>query len=395
MAHKDSKMLIEAIQGYLDWIKSVEEHRGKPTHLRYRQILIDFLTFAISKDVTWEEMFTLDTLEAFCASSDFKGAQKAIITLSQYLFTHGKIDQPIQILKPKTLKAPLPDIYEQYLLYQEQGMQSCLTHLTQIRRILASLNTYLEKQGLALCSLKIDHLDAFMASFDVNNNTRKLYRSLLRGFLRYLYYQKGVIKRDLASLLIGPRLIEQQKPPKFLRPAEVKRLFSHLKLSTPADIRTYAIVHLAYALGLRPVEISLITFDDISFKKGELALPHRKAHNPIILPLPEQTIKAVAAYILKARPKSTSRHIFLKYFFPYRPIGANMVTQSLAMAMKQAGLPASGYWLRHTYAQQLLQMGYPIGEIKEMLGHDSIESTRRYLSIHTEMMRKVLFDEEL
>lgn len=395
MAHKDSKMLIESIQGYLDWIKSVEEHRGKPTHLRYRQILIDFLTFAISKDVTWEEMFTLDTLEAFCASSDFKGAQKAIITLSQYLFTHGKIDQPIQILKPKALKAPLPDIYEQYLLYQEQGMQSCLTHLTQIRRILASLNTYMEKQGLALCSLKIDHLDAFMASFDVNNNTRKLYRSLLRGFLRYLYYQKGVIKRDLASLLIGPRLIEQQQPPKFLRPAEVKRLFSHLKLSTPADIRTYAIVHLAYALGLRPVEISLITFDDISFKKGELALPHRKAHNPIILPLPEQTIKAVAAYILKARPKSTSRHIFLKYFFPYRPIGANMVTQSLAMAMKQAGLPASGYWLRHTYAQQLLQMGYPIGEIKEMLGHDSIESTRRYLSIHTEMMRKVLFDEEL
>lgn len=395
MAHKDSKMLIEAIQGYLDWIKSVEEHRGKPTHLRYRQILIDFLTFAISKDVTWEEMFTLDTLEAFCASSDFKGAQKAIITLSQYLFTHGKIDQPIQILKPKALKAPLPDIYEQYLLYQEQGIQSSLTHLTQIRRILTSLNTYMEKQGLALCSLKIDHLDAFMASFDVNNNTRKLYRSLLRGFLRYLYYQKGVIKRDLASLLIGPRLIEQQKPPKFLRPAEVKRLFSHLKLSTPADIRTYAIVHLAYALGLRPVEISLITFDDISFKKGELALPDRKAHNPIILPLPEQTIKAVAAYILKARPKSTSRHIFLKYFFPYRPIGANMVTQSLAMAMKQAGLPASGYWLRHTYAQQLLQMGYPIREIKEMLGHDSIESTRRYLSIHTEMMRKVLFDEEL
>jgi hypothetical protein len=137
MAHKDSNMLIEAIQGYLDWIKSVEEHRGKPTHLRYRQILIDFLTFAISKDVTWEEMFTLDTLEVFCASSDFKGAQKAIITLSQYLFTHGKIDQPIQILKPKALKAPLPDIYEQYLLYQEQCMQSSLAHLTQISQYLS------------------------------------------------------------------------------------------------------------------------------------------------------------------------------------------------------------------------------------------------------------------
>jgi site-specific recombinase XerD len=175
----------------------------------------------------------------------------------------------------------------------------------------------------------------------------------------------------------------------------VRKLFSSLKLSTPADIRTYAMVHLAYSLGLRPVEISTITFDHISFKKGELALPHRKADNPIMLPLPQNTIKAVAAYILKARPKSTSRHIFLKHFFPYRPVSASMVAQYLSKAMKQAGLPASAYWLRHTYAQQLLQMGHPIREIKEMLGHDSIESTRPYLSIHTEMMRKVLFDEEL
>lgn len=395
MAHKNSKMLIEAIQDYLDWIKSVEKHRGKPTGLRYHRILMDFLTFTISKDMTWEQMFSLDTLKAFCASSHFKGTRKAIITLSQYLFTHGKIHQPIQILKPKASKEPLPHIYEQYLLYREHGLQSSPNHLRQIKRILRCLNTYLEKQDISLASVKIDDLDAFMASFDVNNNTRKLYRSFLRGFVRSLYDQKGLIKKDLASLLVGPRLIEQQKPPKFLRPAEVKKLFSHLKLSTPVDIRTYAIVHLAYALGLRPVEISRITFDDISFKKGELALPHRKAHNPIILPLPDQTIKAVAAYVLKARPKSTSRHIFLKHFFPYTPIGAGRVTQSIAMAMKQAGLDASGYWLRHTYAQQLLHMGYPIREIKEMLGHDRIDSTRRYLLIHTEMMRKVLFDEEL
>lgn len=226
MADRDSKMLIEAIQGYLDWITSVEEHRGKPTNLMYRQILMDFLIFAIQKEISWEEMFTLDTLEAFRTHSAFKSAPRAVINLSQYLFTHGTIHQPIiiKILKPKTVKESLPDIYEQYLLYQEQGMQASPNHLTQIRRILAALNTYLEKQDISLCSLKIDHLDAFMTSFDVKVNTRKLYRSLLRGFLRYLYYQKRVIKRDLASLLVGPRLLEQQKPPKFLRPASKKTL---------------------------------------------------------------------------------------------------------------------------------------------------------------------------
>jgi len=395
MAHKDSKMLIEAIHDYLDWIKSAEEHRGKPTGLSCRGTLMDFLSFSIIKDITWEKMFILETLEAFCDYSSFKNARRAVTNLSKYLFTHGKIDQAIKLLKPRTFKEPLPDIYEQYLRYQEQGRQASPVYLGKTRSILGSFHIYLQKQGIALGSLKIDHLDNFMASFEVNITTRKVYRSLLRGFIRYLYDQRGLIKRDLASLLVGPRLIEQQKPPKFLRPAEVKKLFSTLKLTTPADIRTYAFVHLAYSLGLRPVEISLITFDDVSFSKGQITLPKRKAHNPISLPVPENTLKAVAAYVLKARPKSNDRHIFLKHFFPYRPLGANIVVLSLTKAMKQAGLPASGYWLRHTYAQNLLQIGRPIQEIKEMLGHDRIQSSSRYIQIHTELMRKVLYHETL
>ena len=63
--------------------------------------------------------------------------------------------------------------------------------------------------------------------------------------------------------------------------------------------------------------------------------------------------------------------------------------------MKAAGLSSSAYWLRHTYAQNLLETGVSIFEIKEMLGHDKIESTKNYLHIHIKLMRKVLFNEEL
>jgi site-specific recombinase XerD len=154
-------------------------------------------------------------------------------------------------------------------------------------------------------------------------------------------------------------------------------------------------VHLLYFLGLRPVEISRITFDDISFSKAELTLRDRKADNPITLPVPENVVKAVAAYALKARPKSPDRHLFLSFHFPYRPMGANGVIYYISKAMKTAGLSSSAYWLRHTYAQNLLQMGRSIYEIKEMLGHDNIDSTKAYLHIHTELMRKVLFNETL
>jgi len=61
--------------------------------------------------------------------------------------------------------------------------------------------------------------------------------------------------------------------------------------------------------------------------------------------------------------------------------------------MRKANLPSSAYWLRHTYAQNLLQAGASIFEIKQMMGHDKIQTTQRYLHIYTQLMREVLFDE--
>jgi site-specific recombinase XerD len=63
--------------------------------------------------------------------------------------------------------------------------------------------------------------------------------------------------------------------------------------------------------------------------------------------------------------------------------------------MQEAGLPeeATTYWLRHTHAQHLLEAGISVFEIKEMLGHDDIEATGRYLHIHLKLMRSVILGE--
>jgi len=50
--------------------------------------------------------------------------------------------------------------------------------------------------------------------------------------------------------------------------------------------------------------------------------------------------------------------------------------------------------LRHTYAQNLLEAGSSVYEIKEMMGHTTINSSEKYLNIHIELMRRVIFDEE-
>ena len=63
--------------------------------------------------------------------------------------------------------------------------------------------------------------------------------------------------------------------------------------------------------------------------------------------------------------------------------------------MRNNNLRASAYWLRHSYAQNLLEAGVSIYGIKEMMGHKNIESTRKYLSIHIKLMREVIIDEPL
>ena len=392
MPGKDIKMLVQVILDYGQWVKSLEEH-GRSRHtIRYSQILIDFLMFVIDNDIGWKDMFTCDTLQGFEGYSEYKGASRALRGLSEYLFSQGRIDKPLQFPKPHNI--PLPDIYKEYLLYREHSGEVSLNHLGHARRLLLSLHKYLQSHNIELTAVKIGHLDAFMASFKVTHNTGRVYRSHLRNFLRYLYHERKIIKKDLASLFAGPVLYGRDKPPKFLRPQEVKKLFATLKLSTPTDIRTYAMVHLAYSLGLRPVEVSRITLDDISFQKAEITLRERKMYNPITLPVPEQTIKAVAVYVSKIRPKSLYRHLFLTLQLPFRPVSSVTVIHHISKAMKQAGINASSYWLRHTYAQNLLQTGQSIYEIKEMLGQQKIQSTHKYLHIHTELMRKVLFNEE-
>ena len=369
-SEKEIQTLHHHIRSYLDWIGSLSL-KNERIKQQYTETLSNFIGFVRNKEMAERGDLTFDIPTCF---------------------HEGKTPQPLKTYKGDR---PLPEIYEQYLLYRQRRLQVSLDSQKGIRRLLLRFHEYLKRVDIDLSHLSIKHLDAFMAEFKVTHNTRRIYRSHLRGFLKYLHHEQGIIKKDLAPLLVGPRQFAKQKPPKFLRPEEVSKLFDALQLKTPGDIRTYAIVHLAYFLGLRPVEISRITFEDLSFSMGELTLRKRKADNPITLPVPEQVLKAIAAYVLKARPKSPERHLFLSFFFPYRPMRASSVVGCLFRIMKKAQLPASGYWLRHTYAQNLLQTGRSIFEIKEMLGHDSIESTRVYLHINTQLMRKVLFNEIL
>jgi site-specific recombinase XerD len=380
------KKLKQAVDDYLLWM--ISSGYADATIKNYEQILNHFVDFITCRKIGWNQIFSSKNLHGFDQST--KTELAAVRGLWRYLVKQKRIVAPIE--KEKYL---LPKVYEQYLNYYATTRQTGNRRIKSIRRVLFAFDGYLENKKIKLVALTIEQIDAFFAHFNGNftPSTCKVYRSIVRGFLSYLFHQRQILRRDLAPLVVGAPMFARAKPPTFLRADELKRLFDNIDLSSQTGLRTYAMLQLAYTLGLRPIEICQITLDNISFRKAELSINWRKCHNPLKLPVPEVTIKAIAAYIIGARPQSALRTLFLSLYPPYGPITPTTVHYFFKTAMHPVNPSASVYWLRHTYAQNLLEAGVSLFEIKELLGHDSIEATRKYLLIHIKLMRKVLFDE--
>jgi site-specific recombinase XerD len=383
--------LTRTIADYLQWMKSVN-YTPASQHLHRLQLEL-FLDFVKNRRFCWQQFFTVKTREQFKKNCSLC-TTAAVNGLSRYLVEQGQLKTPLPL---GSAPRKLAGIFEDYLQYRQDSHQTDTRQLNSIRRVLSALCDYLTRHSITVGRLGIEVLDAFMAQFcqPFSPGTCGNYRSIVRGFLTYLHQQRGILKKDLAPLLIGAPQFAKAKPPKFLRPHEMQQLFESLSVTSPKDLRTYAMVHMAYTLGLRPREISSLRLDDIAFKKAQLTVADRKNKQPLKLPIPEQTLKAIVAYMVGGRPNSEDRHLVLSLSAPYGPIVPGLVGRYIQEAMHKAGLNASAYWLRHSYAQHLLSAGTSIYEIKEMLGHRHIESSRKYLHIHTDLMREVIVDELL
>ncbi len=312
-------------------------------------------------------------------------------------FQHLVNQQRIQPDTLQEIRHKLPDIYEEYIVYYTKTRQVNPNHLTFIRRLLSTFNSYLTNLNINISSIRIAEVDTFLIELKgrLAPSTFRSNLYYLRHFLRYLYQECGILSTDLSPLLDPVLLHGQVRPPNYLRPHELQKLFASIGLSSKRDVRTYAILHLTYTLGLLPREICIITLDDIHFIQKEINLRSRRSVKPFILPLSEKTVKAIAFYIVEARANNDERFLFLRIRPPHVPISPSIVSNDLRRVMRRTNLVSSSYCLRHTYAQNLLENGASFFEIKEMLGHDQIQTAKRYLQIHTKLMREVLFSESL
>ncbi len=391
MNHKNSKRLSQAVDQYL--LQRIEQGYSD-THIDTQcKILQDFQLFVERQLKEWDAIFTLEILKEFMQQGNSNERRRAVRGLAKFLYREKQISQPI----PRKARPKLPDIFEDYLYYCTTTRYDTEKTVQHIRRVLEAFDHYLGHHNLSLSALTIEQIDTFDQEYNAAyaRQSQKFNRSCFKLFLRYLYHERRVLKRDFAALLKVSRIFPRTKPPCFLRTDEIQQLFDGMTPTTPAELRAYAMVYIAYTMGLRPQEISRLTLDDIAFSKAEMSVRYRKAGLPVTMPIPQKTLKAIAAYLVGGRPKNDCRELFLQCCRPYSPVSSPTVCYAIKTCMQKTGLPkeATTYWLRHTHAQHLLEAGISVFEIKEMLGHDDIEATNRYLHIHIKLMRRVILGE--
>jgi site-specific recombinase XerD len=222
--------------------------------------------------------------------------------------------------------------------------------------------------------------------------------SALRGWLGFLRL-KGLLEIDLAQAVERPRIYRLSSLPQVFDQPTVEKLLGSVNRSAALGRRDYAMLLLAARYGLRSGDIRKLRLEDIHWREQRIVLIQSKTQQPLELPLLADVDEALTDYPRHGRPSCDAREIFLRHMRPIAPFAnGNSHWAVMARALRGAGItrcdPRRGFHLlRHSLATHLLGGGVSIDVISDVLGHTSVETTRRYAQVDLTGLRSVALSE--
>ena len=155
-------------------------------------------------------------------------------------------------------------------------------------------------------------------------------------------------------------------------------------------VRNWAAVTLMLQAGLRVEEVTLVDVDDITLneRSGSVLIRSGKGDKERSVPLNLVARNALRTW-LDLRPASVSTALFTG------KETTRLTTRSLQRIVeelgRQIGVPElTPHWLRYTFAKRLEANGTAIEAVRDLLGHNSIETTRRYLRSSAEELQSAV-----
>lgn len=204
----------------------------------------------------------------------------------------------------------------------------------------------------------------------------------LRGYLRFRAFE-GARVEHLLPVIASPACWRLAPLPQTLSCAEVEQLLDAFPPDLPSRLRSYAIVRCLVDLGLRSREVISLNLDDIDWVAGTLRIVKCKSCRVDVMPLPQTTGSAIAAYLRAERPQTTNRRVFVRHVAPVdEPVGPDVVRRAVREAYQRCGLPYTRlHILRHTLASRLLNTGGTLKEVADVLRHRELNTSQIYAKV--------------
>ncbi len=251
-------------------------------------------------------------------------------------------------------------------------------------------------------------LSALAAERDVAASTQNQALSAL------LFLYREVLGIELAWMDSIDRAKRPRKLPTVLSRDEVSRLLAAM------DGRVWLVASLLYGTGMRLMEGLRLRVKDVDFARNEICIRDGKGAKDrrtmlprtLVEPLQREVERARAIHVqdlaagcgavwlpnaLARKYKSANREFGWQYLFPAKDLSRDprsgavrrhhlddaVLARALKMAQRRAAIvkPVSAHTLRHSFATHLIETGYDIRTVQELLGHKDVATTQIYTHV--------------